>query len=113
MKYLTAAIFSLFSCGLLLDGKETFIQQVKEEKITLYYAPSCPYSVRVLNYLKKIGRTVPLKNVKENAAYKEELKKAGGILQVPCLVVNGTAIYGDDEIINWLSQHKEELDLHS
>ena len=31
-------------------------------------------------------------------------------MQVPCLVIDGTALYESNAIIDWLSQHQDELD---
>ena len=82
-----------------------------QEKMTivLYYSTYCPYSHRVLNYLKQKHKTVPMVNVTNNPQAIEELFQVGGKRQVPCLVVNGQPIYESDAIIDWLSKHPEDL----
>jgi glutaredoxin len=77
--------------------------------VVLYYLPQCPYSRQVLDYLEQIGKTVTLKNVQGSEQLKEELVAVGGRAQVPCLVVDGQALYNADAIIEWLSEHQEIL----
>jgi glutaredoxin len=84
----------------------------EEEKPTLvlYYTDYCPYSHKVLRYLQRIHKTVPMKNVGASAADKKELQAVGGKLQVPCLAIDGKALYESDDIIQWLSEHQDCLD---
>lgn len=51
---------------------------------------------------------VSLKNVVQDPLAKEELKKCGGRLEVPCLVIDGQALYNSDAIIEWLDTHQAE-----
>ncbi|MBS0652704.1 MAG: glutaredoxin [Verrucomicrobia bacterium] len=85
---------------------------IRNEKpvLVLYYSPYCGFSQKVLNYLRQIHKTVPMKNVINNPEAKEELRKYGGIMQVPCLFIDGKPLYDSDQIIQWLSQHQEDLD---
>ena len=69
--------------------------------LTLYHFNECPYCGKVHNYLKANNIIVPMKNVRENPAYRQELIKIGGKGQVPCLVINGLALYESDDIIEW------------
>lgn len=86
------------------------IQAETQKKITLtlYYSPSCPYCKEVFNYLRKIKKNIPLKNVKKSSKAKEELKKIGGVLEVPCLVINNHALYKSKAIIQWLNEHQDD-----
>jgi glutaredoxin len=81
----------------------------KKPSLVLYYSSYCPHSQKVLHYLKKIHKTIPMKNVKDNPQYKEELARDGGQLLVPCLVIDGKGLYDADTIIEWLSQHQNQL----
>jgi len=111
---------SLFACMYqceAIDNSSTFrplpLQQaVAREKpqLLLYYIPWCPYSQKVLDYLKQIHRTVPMKNLQNDFKSKEDLRKVGGKTQVPCLIINGKAMYESAAIIQWLSQNKSILD---
>jgi len=51
-----------------------------------------------------------MKNVAGNAQVREELIRIGGKAQVPCLVIDGKALYESEEIIKWFSAHKDELE---
>jgi glutaredoxin len=72
--------------------------------LTLYHFLSCPYCQRVSNFLKKEGIVVPMKDIQENPAYREELIKIGGKAQVPCLVIDGKAKYESLDIIEWFKK---------
>ena len=76
-----------------------------KSSLTLYHSIACPYCGKVRNYLKANGMDVPMKNVRENPKYREELIKIGGSSQVPCLVINGLALYESDDIIEWLREN--------
>ncbi len=75
------------------------------ESIALYYKPSCPHSQRVLAYMKSHNISIPLKNVAASPQAKKELEILGGHLIVPCLIVDGTPIYNDTDIIAWLKSN--------
>lgn len=78
-------------------------------ELTLYYRENCPFCVRVINYLKKIDKEIRLKNITENMDAKEELLSIGGKTQVPCLLIDGKALYESLDIIRWLSENKESI----
>ena len=72
--------------------------------LTLYYMPMCPFCIKVLNFLKKKGLSVLLKDISTSDQYEQELIKIGGKGQVPCLVINGKALYESDDIIEWFER---------
>jgi len=78
-------------------------------ELTLFYKPRCPYCQKVLTYLDKIHKTVPLKNIDHDPEAKAYLLKIGGKTQVPCLMINRQALYESDRIIEWLDKHQDEL----
>ena len=91
------------------SGAHTVLCAVAEQyTLMLYYTPNCPYSQKVLKYLKANQIEIPMKNVKEDKVGRKELLEKGGKLQVPCLLVNGTAIYDSEAIIEWLATHRGE-----
>ena len=106
MKYFLS-FFLFFSSFAYLPTYGAEKQQTYQ--ITLYYSPSCPYCTKVLSYLKKTGIQIPMKNVKNDSEAREELLKVGGHAYVPCLVVDGEAIYNANDIIDWLSAHQDDL----
>lgn len=77
--------------------------------LILYYKPSCPYSQKVLTFLKSIDHDVPLKNIEEDPKAKEELLHLGGKEQTPCLFIDGTPLYESQDIIDWLNDKKDLL----
>ena len=74
-------------------------------QLTLYYFPSCPFCQKVLGYLQEHNINVPKKDTHANSAYRDELIKIGGKPQVPCLVVDGKALYESDDIVEWFKEN--------
>lgn len=74
-------------------------------ELTLYHKSTCPYCTKVLQYMNKNGIMIQMKNVSDIDNY-EELLKIGGKGQVPCLVIDGKALYESDDIIQWLQENK-------
>ena len=78
-------------------------------ELLLYYKPTCPYCKKVLDFIDEHSLKVPLKNMTTTNDAKDELEHLGGKSQVPCLFIDGKALYESDEIIAWLKSHKKEL----
>lgn len=74
-------------------------------KLLLYYKPTCPFCQKVLNFMKTEGISLPLKNVDEHQEGRKELMEIGGKAQVPCLIVDGKALYESDDIVAWLKEN--------
>lgn len=91
---------------------ETSSEQIAQNKpiLLLFYSSNCPYSLHVLDYLRKIHKKVPMRNVQNNPQAKEELRSVGGKMLVPCLIVDGEPLYESGAIIQWLSEHQDLLD---
>ena len=68
---------------------------------------NCPYCIKVLKYMKKNDIEVPLKEINEDQAAEETLKKEGGKVQVPCLFIAGEPLYESDDIIQWFKNNWE------
>lgn len=79
----------------------------KEYQVVLYIKPRCPYCVKVLKRLKKLGETIPIKDVTDRSseAYRE-LISVGHKSQVPCLFINGVAHYESAWIMKWLTDNQ-------
>jgi glutaredoxin 3 len=75
------------------------------KNLTLYHFAGCPYCKRVTDYLQQANINIPLKDIHENMAYRDELIKIGGKKQVPCLVIDGKALYESMDIIEWLKKN--------
>lgn len=69
----------------------------------LYYKDSCPFCQRVLHFMQKSNIVCEMKDttIDENAC---ELCKIGGKKQVPCLVIDGQAMYESLDIINYMNE---------
>lgn len=74
-------------------------------QLTLYYMTTCPYCQKVLNFMKENDITVPLKNTQETSENRQELLQIGGKTQVPCLVIDGKALYESNDIIKWMKEN--------
>ncbi len=74
-------------------------------QLTLFYMPTCPYCRKVTHYMEQHHIELPLKNTLENTQNRLELQKIGGKTQVPCLVIDGRALYESDDIIEWLKKN--------
>lgn len=93
---LTLAFFALFSCQKKND--------IAMSQMQYFYRASCPYSKKVSHYIRENHIAVVWKNVRHKE-FEKELVQSGGRRNVPCLVVQGQAIYGSSEIIDWMQEH--------
>ena len=75
-------------------------------ELILYHFQGCPYCARVRDFLSQENINVPMKDTHANPAYKDELIKIGGKGQVPCLVIDGKALYESSDIIEWFKKNK-------
>ena len=86
---------------------------VEQVSLELYIRASCPYCQRVMTYLKntygKVPKSIQVKDIGNNPQYGNELIQVGGKRQVPCLVINGEALYESKDIIEWLKENSESV----
>ena len=73
--------------------------------LTLYHFEGCPNCTRVRNIMAKKNIALPLKDTHQDPTAREELIKIGGKPQVPCLVIDGNALYESLAIIEWLENN--------
>ena len=74
-------------------------------KLALYYYDQCPFCQRVLRYMDDNNIEIPMKNVLEQPEFREELIGIGGRSSVPCLVIDGEALYESRDIVRWLEEN--------
>lgn len=74
-------------------------------QLTLYHMPSCPYCLKVRRYMEAHDIEIPLRDITADPAARDQLKRVGGKVQVPCLFIDGTPLYESDDIIAYLSTH--------
>jgi len=58
-----------------------------------------------MRYLDKRNIKISMKDILENKTYKEELIRIGGKSQVPCLVIDGKALYESVDIVKWFEKN--------
>lgn len=75
-------------------------------KLELYYKAECPFCQKVLNYMMDNCQIkgVELVNIKEGNN-NEDLIKRGGKDQVPCLFIDGKALYESEDIIKYFKEN--------
>jgi glutaredoxin 3 len=74
--------------------------------LTLYYRPTCPYCVKVLDFLSENKITeITFKDISKNPEYVDELIDIGDKKQVPCLIIDETPLYESSDIIAWFKEH--------
>ena len=73
-----------------------------EKDLTLYISPSCPYCVKVLDYMKKYNIEISIKD-RSDPVNKSYLVKHGGKTMVPCLFIKDQALYESNDIITYLA----------
>ena len=75
------------------------------QDLILYYSPACPFCKKVTDFMEK--HSIQLKLVDRDFSPKDRqaLIDIGGKPQVPCLVIDGKAMYESDDIIAWLTSH--------
>lgn len=77
--------------------------------LELFKKDTCPYCRRVMDYIAKAGRTdILYLDILKSPGAAERLLTVGGIMQVPCLFIDGSPMYESLDIIKWLEEHPEE-----
>ncbi|MGM0414863.1 MAG: glutaredoxin family protein [Bacillota bacterium] len=74
-------------------------------KLELYYLETCPFCIKVLDYLEEENIDVDLVELNEVDGSRNFLKEQGGKVQVPCLFIDGKPLYESDDIINWFESN--------
>lgn len=73
------------------------------QNLTLYYKKSCPYCQKVLRFMNENHITLDMRDTLQ-PGIQNDLVKIGGKKQVPCLVIDGKALYESDDIIAYLKE---------
>lgn len=74
------------------------------EKPELYVKTSCPYCAKVESFMESNGIELQIHNIDTDAAARSYLIENGGKRQVPCLFVDGKALYESNDIIDYLGR---------
>lgn len=70
--------------------------------LVLYYRPTCPFCIRVTDFMRSRGIEIPLRNISIDSEAARTLVSVGGKQQVPCLLIDGKPLYESSDIIAWL-----------
>jgi len=73
--------------------------------VELYYFDGCPFCDKVFRYMEQKGVKVPTRNIYEDDGAYRTLRQVGGKIQVPCLMIDGHAMYESDDIITWMEEN--------
>ncbi|HBT95328.1 MAG TPA: glutaredoxin [Coriobacteriia bacterium] len=73
------------------------------ETLVLYYSPYCPFCQKVLRFMEQNDISIDMKSTLENENL-DYLIRVGGKNQVPCLMIDGKALYESDDIIAYLGK---------
>ena len=71
-------------------------------ELELFMKPTCPYCVKVMNFMSESNITIPLRDIVADESAAETLVAVGGKRQVPCLFIDGKPLYESGDIIEWL-----------
>lgn len=77
-------------------------------KLELYHFDSCPYCVKVRDYIDRAGLKSRIEYhdiLEDPAAHKRLLEVNNDDDQVPCLVIDGKPMLESDDIIAWLKKN--------
>ena len=71
-------------------------------ELELFIKPTCPYCIKVMNFMSENNITIPLRDIVADESAAETLIAIGGKRQVPCLFIDGKPLYESGDIIEWL-----------
>ncbi len=93
--------------------KRKAVEQKKLDELlsnhSMYQFHTCPFCVKVRRYLRKNSLNIEIRDARNNLEHREELKKFGGKIQVPCLRIENSHndvkwLYESDDIISYLDK---------
>lgn len=74
-------------------------------ELALYYRPTCPFCIKVLDFMDRQGVMIPLIDISQDRDAAATLIEVGGKQQVPCLLIDGKPLYESSDIISWIDEH--------
>ncbi len=78
-----------------------------EHELILYKYDSCPYCRRVMRVVDKLGLqdTIEYRDTRTDSKWRSDLRDRTGRTQVPCLFIDGKAMFESADINDWLQSH--------
>ena len=79
---------------------------MENSQYTLYIKSDCPFCHKVLDFMNKHNIVLPIMdlNLEPHVDGYNTLINLGGKYQVPCLDIDGKAMYESDDIIAYLNK---------
>lgn len=77
------------------------------DDLELYYRNFCGFSHKVLSYMEEHDITMTTHCLQTEEGAEQRLVELGGKAQVPCLIINGKALYESDDIIAYLASRTD------
>lgn len=74
-------------------------------ELSLYYRPTCPFCIKVLDFIDRKSVTISLIDISQDRDAATTLIEVGRKQQVPCLFIDGKALYESSDIISWIDEH--------
>lgn len=78
-----------------------------DHELILYKYDSCPYCRRVMRVVDKLGLqgTIEYRDTRTDSKWRSDLRERTGRTQVPCLFIDGEAMFESADINDWLTSH--------
>ena len=83
--------------------------------LALYQFMACPFCVKTRRAMRRLGVNIELRDAQNDPAWRAQLEKSGGKIQVPCLYIPKEGgrdqwLYESDAIIAFLTEQVETAD---
>lgn len=72
-------------------------------KLKLFSMEDCPFCQKVIGHMKKKDINIEIADINEDPKNREELKRIGGKIQVPMLLIDEEPLYESVDIIEWFN----------
>ena len=78
-----------------------------DHELVLYKYDACPYCRRVMQLIDKLGLedTIEYRDTRRDPKWRSDLIEQTGRTQVPCLFIDGKAMFESGDINNWLQSN--------
>jgi glutaredoxin len=85
------------------------VVDAETSRLVLYHMVACPFCVKVRHHVRRLGLTIPMRDIRRDPQAAEKLAREGGQDQVPCLWIpeegaSGRWLYESSDINAYLSE---------
>lgn len=78
-----------------------------DRELLLYKFDACPFCYRVQRDITSLGLDIPMKDTRRDPDARAELRERTGRTQVPCLFIDGQALFESADISAWLKSYSK------